>query len=611
MKKNIILLALFVLGNIVLVKAQCYGTVHLDTAVMNNSNSFNITTTYPNELILISYDGWPGPGSGPVTVDGNPATFIKAESAGIAQGTVEIYAYSASATGTHAIICTESGYDGSYYINGAAAFYVTGSNIPLSFSNLSIRDTSIRCKTGGSITDTVTTPAPNSMIYCNVEVVDGILYSAPFSWTNATFLSSIHTGNGIDAAHAYAVAATPGRYTITASDTANPNNGCGGIMMIVVAIAPPNAVPVIVISMTPDSSYCDGTATVAVSGGLPPYTYHWSGGQTISSISGLCAGTYCCLVSDSGGGCSDSACITVTSKCANYPPRICYVTSDTNSLHNIVVWQKTGIDSNQVDSFFVYRKVANNSYAKIGQVSIHNFSEFVDTSSSPDVTSYFYKLSIADTCHDTNMSPYHESILLQSSLGIGNKINLSWNFYQGVTVNYYRILRDDSGLGNWHQLDSVPSGINAFTDTAAPINPGLRYRLSLNWNVNCSPYIPPHILAHAAGRYNLLYKPDEGYSNIIDMAHITGIQQAGLLALSVNVYPNPTNNMLNITINGIQTQADFYLTDVLGRIVFSDKQKAISDGYKEIVNVTALPPGVYFLSVEANGQRLVRKVIKF
>lgn len=55
----------------------------------------------------------------------------------------------------------------------------------------------------------------------------------------------------------------------------------------------------------------NGTATANVSGGSAPYTYTWMpGGQTTSSITGLSAGTYTCIVTDAGG-CNDTSICTI------------------------------------------------------------------------------------------------------------------------------------------------------------------------------------------------------------------------------------------------------------------------------------------------------------
>jgi hypothetical protein len=53
------------------------------------------------------------------------------------------------------------------------------------------------------------------------------------------------------------------------------------------------------VTTSADNCACDGSASVNVTSGLPPYTYSWApGGQTTQSVSGLCAGTYTVYVTD-------------------------------------------------------------------------------------------------------------------------------------------------------------------------------------------------------------------------------------------------------------------------------------------------------------------------
>lgn len=69
-------------------------------------------------------------------------------------------------------------------------------------------------------------------------------------------------------------------------------------------------------SSTPDvCSSCTGTATVNIAGGSPPYTYQWlpTGGNA-ATATGLCAGTYSCLVTDQNScGIPDTIVVTVGS----------------------------------------------------------------------------------------------------------------------------------------------------------------------------------------------------------------------------------------------------------------------------------------------------------
>ncbi|NQX92459.1 MAG: SprB repeat-containing protein, partial [Flavobacteriales bacterium] len=46
---------------------------------------------------------------------------------------------------------------------------------------------------------------------------------------------------------------------------------------------------------------CNGTATVNVTSGVAPYSYHWSSGDTEATAEGLCAGDYTVIVTDANG----------------------------------------------------------------------------------------------------------------------------------------------------------------------------------------------------------------------------------------------------------------------------------------------------------------------
>lgn len=100
-----------------------------------------------------------------------------------------------------------------------------------------------------------------------------------------------------------------GTYTVTIRD------GIGCTTNTQVTISQP---PLLGISSTINNNPCFGSSagslTVTPSGGNPPYTYSWSpGGQTTSTVTGLVAGTYTILVTDSRG------CINTSTYIVNEP----------------------------------------------------------------------------------------------------------------------------------------------------------------------------------------------------------------------------------------------------------------------------------------------------
>jgi len=305
MKKILLLLVVtLVFGNTSFLKGQCYGTVLFDNAVnANGATTVTITTANPNELIMIAYDGWPQPGAGPVTVDGNPATHVLTAFDNNNSGVAETYAYGAATAGTHTIVCTETNYSyPPYGLNLAAAFYSTSGNITLAIPCFPDTNHIITCTTGGTVTTSITSHIPGSMIYCNFENNNG--QTGPFtdSWTGATFLNQLHEGNGIDASEAYEPAPTVGTYAVTVSNNANPNNGCGGLVLALTIIQAPilcGGLTVVPTVTNPICGNCNGNISLVVSGGTPGYTYTWSPNvSTSANATGLCGGTYSVTVQD-------------------------------------------------------------------------------------------------------------------------------------------------------------------------------------------------------------------------------------------------------------------------------------------------------------------------
>lgn len=120
--------------------------------------------------------------------------------------------------------------------------------------------------------------------------------NAPYTYTWKNSVSTNDTLTGL----------APGMYVVSVTD----NGGCLTIDSI--RVTEP---PALSFTRTSTDVTCfsgnNGTASIAASGGILPYTYSWSSGQTTSAITGISKGTYIIQLSDSNN-CSliDSIIIT-------------------------------------------------------------------------------------------------------------------------------------------------------------------------------------------------------------------------------------------------------------------------------------------------------------
>ena len=91
-----------------------------------------------------------------------------------------------------------------------------------------------------------------------------------------------------------------GSYTVQVTD----GNNCITVQPVTITDNTSITATVTTIDAT-CNGVCNGSALVVPSGGVPPYSYSWTGGnaagQTINAVGGLCAGNYTCTITDAIG----------------------------------------------------------------------------------------------------------------------------------------------------------------------------------------------------------------------------------------------------------------------------------------------------------------------
>jgi hypothetical protein len=303
----------------------------------------------------------------------------------------------------------------------------------------------------------------------------------------------------------------------------------------------------------------------------------------------------------------DSSYYFLNGACVSLVPHICIVSTDSasNYKYNVISWDNTGYS--HVDSFIVYRyDVTSTSYLRIGAVSKHALSQFIDTAFSiggpnggnPQVAGWRYKLAIRDTCGFISAkSPYHQSTFVQNT---GSAF--SWTAYvDSEQVNLptgYSFLRDDNSTGVWHVIANVA--------TLSCTDPNYLSYPNGSWRVdalgfNCNP-----TTARLAGSGN----------NSVDVAKVrshsnqnnnrggtTGLKQLSISNSSVAIYPNPNNGSFTIEPSSA-TKQTMQVYDVNSKLVLSQ----LVNG-KTSIDASSLSDGVYTINLISNEGVVNKKLV--
>jgi hypothetical protein len=82
-------------------------------------------------------------------------------------------------------------------------------------------------------------------------------------------------------------------------------------------------------------------------------------------------------------------------------------------------------------------------------------------------------------------------------------------------------------------------------------------------------------------------------------------------ALRTLIYPNPTNNNINVVINTVsETQTTIRITDLLGRVLLNETEELLSGNNTITYNISEYAAGVYLVHVGNGNTQQVYKVVK-
>jgi len=346
---------------------------------------------------------------------------------------------------------------------------------------------------------------------------------------------------------------------------------------------------------------CGGTAQLNVTSnytGDGTLVYSWSpteglNDSTISNPTATVTSEIKYTVSAPFEGCESANDEVLVSLRPMTRPNICIVGVDSTN-KNMIIWDKPA--SSSIDSFYIYKETdVTNVYKKIKSVSYDDKSMFVDVSSNPHIQSNKYKISVLDVCGiESDKSRFHKTMHLSLNQGQNNVWNLIWESYKGFTVSTYKVYRGTNPADL--QLIGTSSASNTqYSDFSAPSG-YVYYQIEIISPHSCSPDKKSSSYLKATD-YNV------SRSNIVTN-NPQGVNVTSTEARLIEIYPNPTNGILTITIDNPQgTKLEIY--NLQGKMMYKKDMESIH----ETIDLSAYPKGMYLVKVNENGNVKVGKVV--
>jgi hypothetical protein len=373
-----------------------------------------------------------------------------------------------------------------------------------------------------------------------------------------------------------------GSYFVQVSD----NNGCSETEMF--SISNPNAPQLEISSVSPAACNGGGGAVnMSVMGGVPPFIYEWSSGETTQDLSGIAQGLYSVDVTD-GNGCVSSLNVLVPGTVLP-PITLCMSTVNETNGKVLCLWQKPAVD--YISHFNIYRE---NSIA--GQYDFwftrpfDSTSQWTDQTANPQIRGWRYKVTYVDTCgNESPVGINHKTIHVTANLGVGNVVNLIWDNYEGFAYPTFYIERYHPSTG-WETIDSIPSSLNSYTDNFPP-NGNLQYAISIKAPSTCD----PTRIGVNTSRSNVKNQPISA-NNGISEENIT----------EVTIYPNPAQNEIFVSLGNYKGEKYVLkMFNAIGEIVY---QQTVSSSLQKI-DTKELASGMYTLQISSEKENWLKKVV--
>jgi len=281
---------------------------------------------------------------------------------------------------------------------------------------------------------------------------------------------------------------------------------------------------------------------------------------------------------------------------------ICLATVDTNSTHNIIVWERASQTSvNPIDSIKIYRVTLLGADTLVGVVHYDSLSQFSDYSADPNLRSYRYRIAgVDDQGVEGPMSLPHQTMHF-GLLAQGDSIRLRWTPYIGKPFSVYDCMIDSAGSQQgWQWVNSTANNIDTnWWDKATPSDwTNLRYLVKLSGVTQCS---ATKAQDHNTTRSNRATITEPNPNGIFE--------EAGIKELSI--FPNPVNESSKLIFSSISwSPIEIFITDAMGRKIKQYNQINVLGQHTINVNLEGFNSGIYNIVLIQNNRVYSKALLK-
>lgn len=227
--------------------------------------------------------------------------------------------------------------------------------------------------------------------------------------------------------------------------------------------------------------------------------------------------------------------------------------------------------------------IADNAYSYL---AIGNFYTNSNTSSfncSPFNPFAYYYIDQVSVTTDSLLLPV--TIVSFKAAPVNNKfIKLVWITDNEININNYVIERAIGGANNFISIGSV----NAFQNSI----------------VNNYQFIDRDIRPNVIYQYRLrIVENNRSSYSEIRMAKIIGNQ------FDVMIFPNPVRDFIDLKLVNLKGNATILITNNIGQIIGREKINPLNS-HQIKINVSNLPSGTYYVNIQTDTGKLIRKILK-